>query len=204
MIAYASRTGTRRNLDGLRAAGWRLLVSPGNERTEGFPYALDNGAWPAFQRGGDLDELAFGSAVDRLGEGADFVVAPDVVAGGPRSLELTLGWLPRLAGLRVLVAVQDGFAEADVAPLLDARVGVFVGGTTEYKLATMREWARVAHERGGRCHVGRVNTRRRIRLCQDARVDSFDGTSASRYALTLPLLDDAIRQGHLFGGSIAV
>ena len=27
MIAYASRTGTRRNLAALRAAGWRLLVS---------------------------------------------------------------------------------------------------------------------------------------------------------------------------------
>lgn len=45
MIGYASRTGTRRNLDALRAAGWRLMVSArGALRTEGFPYALDNGA----------------------------------------------------------------------------------------------------------------------------------------------------------------
>src|SRR3546814_4879783 len=50
VIAYASRTGTRRNLDALRDAGWRLMVSArGVLRTEGFPYELDNGAWTSFQ-----------------------------------------------------------------------------------------------------------------------------------------------------------
>jgi hypothetical protein len=59
MIGYASRTGTRRNLAALRAAGWRLLLSPtGVLRTEGFRYALDNGAWTAHQQGTEFDELA--------------------------------------------------------------------------------------------------------------------------------------------------
>lgn len=49
MIAYASRTGTRRNLAAIREAGWRLLVSAAScLRNEGFPYALDNGAWSAY------------------------------------------------------------------------------------------------------------------------------------------------------------
>lgn len=40
MIPYASRTGTKRNLDAMRANGWGLLVSAkGVLRTEGFPYA---------------------------------------------------------------------------------------------------------------------------------------------------------------------
>jgi hypothetical protein len=40
IIPYASRTGTRRNLDALRERGWRLLVSAsGVLRTEGFRYA---------------------------------------------------------------------------------------------------------------------------------------------------------------------
>lgn len=39
MLGYASRTGTRRNLAALRAAGWRLLVSAtGVHRDEGFPF----------------------------------------------------------------------------------------------------------------------------------------------------------------------
>jgi hypothetical protein len=41
MQMYASRTGTRRNLAALRAAGWRLLVSAtGVHRHEGFCYML--------------------------------------------------------------------------------------------------------------------------------------------------------------------
>ena len=69
MIGYASRTGTRRNLDALRAAGWRLLVSArGVLRSEGCGYALDNGAWTAHQRGEAFDEDAFVEAVDRLGD----------------------------------------------------------------------------------------------------------------------------------------
>lgn len=50
MIAYASRIGTGRDLDALRAAVWRLVVSArGVYRTEGYLYALDNGAWSSFR-----------------------------------------------------------------------------------------------------------------------------------------------------------
>jgi hypothetical protein len=39
LTAYASRTGTKQNLDAMRKAGWRLLVSAaGVVRTEGFQY----------------------------------------------------------------------------------------------------------------------------------------------------------------------
>lgn len=60
MIAYASRIGTGRDLDALRAAGWRLVVSArGVLRAEGFRYALDNGAWTSFQRGEPSHAAAF-------------------------------------------------------------------------------------------------------------------------------------------------
>ena len=59
MIGYASRTGTKRNLDALRAAGWRLLISAtGVHRDEGFPFR-DR------QRG--LDSLSAGPAIRRVG-----------------------------------------------------------------------------------------------------------------------------------------
>lgn len=115
MIAYASRTGTRRNLDVLREHGWRLLVSArGALRSEGFPYALDNGAWSSFQRGEPFDTRAFETAVERMGSGADWIVAPDVVADRDASLALTAEWLPRLSGFPLLVAVQDGMTVGDV------------------------------------------------------------------------------------------
>jgi len=202
VIAYAAHTGTRRNLAALADAGWSLLLSPGKPKDRRFAWALDNGAWGAFQRGEAFDVAAFERHVSDHGDGAEFVVVPDIVAGGLASLAMSLDWLPRLAGVahRRLLAVQDGMSAADIAPHLNPTVGVFVGGSTEWKLATMRAWGQLARRHGAYLHVGRVNTIRRIRLCQDAGADSFDGTSATRFACTLPKLDQARRQTNLFGG----
>ena len=201
MIAYASRTGTRRNLAALREAGWRILVSArGVLRSEGFRYALDNGAWTAFTQGEPFDVAAFEKALDLMGAEADWVASPDIVGGGMRSLELSESWLPRLIDARlVLIPVQDGLAVSDVRPLLGNRVGIFLGGSTEWKLATMREWGELAHEVGCYYHVARVNTRRRIEMCSEAGATSFDGSSASRFAASLPRLERARCQPSLFG-----
>lgn len=201
-MAYASRTGTRRNLAALRAAGWRLMVSArGALRPEGFAYALDNGAWTAFQRREPFDVRAFDRAFDRLGAGADFVIAPDVVADADASLALTRAWLPQLSTARLLlISVQDGMRFDDVSELVGPRVGVFMGGSTEWKLANLVRWGRWCHERGVYYHVGRVNTARRIALCAEAGADSFDGSSASRFAVNVRRLDAARRQQDLFGG----
>ena len=194
MIAYASRTGTKRNLDALRAAGWRLMISAtGVHRTEGFRYAIDNGAWTAFVQRTQWDKGSFLALLEAHGEDADFVVAPDIVAGGLASLRLSEYWLPRLVkyGHRRLIPVQDGMTVADTRPLVGRDVGIFVGGTTDFKVDTMGRWADLARERDSYCHVGRVNSEIRIRMCGRHGVDSFDGSSASRYAVTLRALEDA-------------
>jgi hypothetical protein len=194
MIAYASRTGTRSTLAALRDAGWRLLVSAAGElRTEGFRYALDNGAWSAHQQRRAFDEVAFATALAKLGRDADFVVMPDIVAGGEASLELSFRWMRRVldAAQVGLIAVQDGHEAWQLDELLGPRVGLFVGGTTRWKIDTIPRWAAVARARGAVCHVGRVNTRRRIALCGDAGATSFDGTSVTLFPSTLGRLQQA-------------
>ena len=193
--AYCSRTGTRTTLAALRSVGWRLLVSAtGVWRSEGFPYAIDNGAWTAFQQSKPFDEAKFRGVVRLLGAGADWIVAPDIVGRGLESLAFTEKWLPELSSYsRVLIAVQDGMTPADVRPLLDAdaRLGIFLGGSTEWKLATMAQWGQFCIDNGGRYyHVGRVNSVRRIRLCIAARAHSFDGTGALLFPTRdIPRLD---------------
>jgi len=205
VICYASRTGTRRNLAALRARGWRLLVSrAGVWRTEGFPnYALDNGAWADFQAKRAFDEDAFERLIERLGAKADWIVLPDIVAGGLPSLELSYRWMNRCLSIcsRVLIAVQDGMEEHHIAPLVGPSVGVFLGGSTEWKLATMGLWGRFCQRLGVYYHVARVNTARRMRQAIAAAAHSVDGSSATRYAVTLPKLDHWSRQADLLAGA---
>lgn len=194
MISYASRTGTKRNLDAMRASGWRLLVSAaGVLRDEGFPYALDNGAWSAYTQGRPFDESAFTRALRQMGAGADWTVIPDIVAGGLASLDMSLRWMRVVLdeSPRGMIAVQDGMAPADVAGFLGPRIGLFVGGSTAWKLATMRQWADLAKAHGAWCHIGRVNSARRIGMCIASGAHSFDGTSATKFAQTIPKLTHA-------------
>lgn len=208
MKCYASRTGTRRNIAALSAAGWGWMVGPldmGGPILGGMSWALDNGAWPAFQQGKPWSEELFLRALDRYGAGADFIVVPDVVANREASLARTREWLPRLLaradldGVRLLIAVQDGMTFDDIEPLLtDPRIGIFIGGSTDWKEAAIIPWGIWAKAHGLYVHCGRVNTARRMALCAAGGIDSVDGTSATKFAKTLPLLSRASKQPDLF------
>ena len=167
---------------------------------DGLRYALDNGAWSCYQQKLPFDDEGFSSLVETYGAGAEFVVIPDKVAQGSKSLEFSLSWLPRLKGLRMLLLpVQDDMSPDDVGAVLERHpgMGIFLGGTTEWKLATMQGWGMVAHAFRRCYHVGRVNTRKRIRMCQHAGAHSVDGTSGTLFSVTVPRLDGEIRQSSM-------
>lgn len=201
-MCYASRTGTRRNLDALRKAGWGLLISrTGVWRTEGFSdYVLDNGAWSDFRAGRSFDEDAFERLIDRLGAGATWIVLPDIVEGGLASLELSVRWSNRCLSIcpSVLIPVQDGMTEDDISPFVGRNVGVFLGGSTEWKISTMGAWGAFCRQRGIHYHVARVNTVKRMGMAAAAGADSIDGSSGSRFAVTIPKLTYASRQPDLW------
>jgi hypothetical protein len=202
MIAYASNTGTKRNLAALSKAGWRILITPdGRAKPKDFPaFGIDNGAWSAHMNGTTFKEKPFLKLVERYGSYADWIIIPDIVSGGLKSLAFSVSWIDRLRDYRrLLLAVQDGMTREDVEPVLkeNPRMGIFLGGSTEWKLATMYDWGLLACAARRWYHIGRVNTRRRIRLAAEAGADSFDGTSASRYSDTLPLLEAARQQPSL-------
>lgn len=203
MIYYASRTGTGRNLKALKEAGFGLLVSRcGVWRTEGFRYIIDPGTWSDYQTGSEFDGEAFERLVDLLGAGADFIILPDIVAGGLRSLDLSVKWLRRWDNRRselplLLIAVQDGMRPADVEHLVGPNVGIFLGGSTKWKLETMVMWGVWCAERGIHYHAARINTLQRFHLAHDAGALSADGSSGTRFAKTIPLLIRGQRQPSL-------
>ena len=208
MIGYASNTGTLRNLAALRAVGWRVLLTPiNNLRPKDLKYAIDNGAWSCHQRGIPFDESAFYQLVRRHGQDADFIVLPDIVAGGMASLELSYSWIPRLRAMLpvrsepsiFLLPVQDGMRARDIGKIFIEykNIGIFLGGTTEWKLKEMYAWGMVAHAWGRWYHIGRVNTKKRIKLAAEAGADSIDGTRATRWCKDVPWLDAKLAQPSL-------
>jgi len=165
-------------------------------------YALDNGAWGCHQQLKPFDVDAFLWAFDRIGANADWVVAPDIVGGGAESLALTRAWLPKLKHRRVLIAVQDGMTPSQIAPLIVDGRGVFVGGSTDWKLKTLPMWGEFAQSVKCYFHVARVNTIRRFRACQFVGASSIDGSRASRWAMDADFLPSAARQQSLFGARV--
>ena len=196
--AFASRTGTKRNLAALEAAGWGLFVAAaGVHRNEGMRFKIDNSAFSVWNEVlSQADAIArFERLLDKLGRDplCEGIIAPDIVNGGAASWALSMSWLGRLLeyGPRIYLPVQPGIAPSTVAPLLGERVGVFVGGSSEWKEATARIWADLARERGARCHVGRVNSLRRLLIVKAAGAHSFDGSGPSRFAKALEEMEAA-------------
>lgn len=218
MIGYATITATKRNLATLRKAGWRLLLSPYahdamprvlERAAADFRYAIDNGAFSTFVQGAPFDENAFLSIFPRFAKSprCDWVVVPDIPEGGATSLQFSAEWLKRIRGREfsyrgaLLLAVQDGMEKKQVERILrtDSRLGIFVGGSSDFKFNFLPVARSIASELGGRyLHVGRVNTAHRIRYCARYGADSFDGTSVTRYSVTMSKLDSARREQTLF------
>lgn len=212
MIPFASRTGTRRNLDALRELGWRLLVSAaGVWRTEGFHWSGECGSWTYNNLGQPFDGeryerfLGWCAEQARAGNPPMWIVLPDIVCGGLDSLALSRRWYRKLRRRvawreqHFMLVVQNGMEPKHVRRLVGPKVGIFVGGDTDWKLATMSQWVKLAHSRGGICHVGRVNSARRARLCDIAGADSFDGSGPSKFEKCLRQVDAAFVQRDLEG-----
>jgi hypothetical protein len=107
-----------------------------------------------------------------------FAVAPDVVGDHAATWERAASWLPRIRELGVPAAfvAQDGM-NAETFTEWAAFDVLFIGGTTAWKLSeTARQLVCEAKRHGKRVHMGRVNSRRRLRLAAAWGVDSVDGT----------------------------
>lgn len=160
--------------------GELIVPAQGANRTTltGRPWAMDNGAFTHF------DPELFLMTLEKF-RGMPhcvFVAAPDVVADATATRERFDRWarVIRGYGYPVALVAQDGLT-VNAMPWseLDA---VFIGGTTDWKLGrTARTIAAYAVARGKWLHVGRVNSRRRLRIAQTMGADSVDGTGISKF-----------------------
>lgn len=143
------------------------------------PWAADNSCFSGF------DEARFVKMLGRIAgaPGLMWVAAPDVVCDAQATLALFGAWQPAIAahGLPAALVAQGGADKLRVPwESLDA---IFVGSPTDWKLSDeARRLCVQAKDRGKFVHVGRVNSRKRIRiLARWGCVDSIDGSGFSRW-----------------------
>ena len=72
--------------------------------------------------------------------------------------------------------------------------GIFVGGSMDWKLRTMGQWAKLAHHLGLQCHVGRVGPVSRMLLAEYSGADSIDSTTWVQRKDALPKYIRAYRE----------
>jgi hypothetical protein len=164
MKVYTGQTRARKLVKELAARGWgEMLSPPALPPPLHMPYAVDNGAFPLWKAGKPHDPACswLVETLDYLRVcgfrgGCDFVVCPDIVAGGLESLAFSLEWAERITDFPLYLAVQDGMSAADVIPHLKSFAGIFVGGSLDWKIRTAASWVKVAHSAGLPCHIGRA------------------------------------------------
>jgi hypothetical protein len=141
------------------------------------PWAIDNGGFSRFEEAAFLALLA---REDHHKENCKFVCLPDVVGSARRTLEIFERWLPRIAGWRSALVIQDG---QDHLPIpWDQIDAVFIGGTTAFKCGDgTAQIIRTAKILGKWVHVGRVNDPVRWDHFEKLGADSVDGTGIARY-----------------------
>lgn len=185
MKIYTGQVNGKVKREKLRELGVGIMLSSApndlpRRDYRGFSCALDNGAFSCHKKGYPFMGAVFLRALDaayKFGITLDFIVCPDVVCGGDRSLAYSLEWAnaelktaPRLA-----LVVQDGMRPESVS--LERFTHLFVGGSVAWKWKTAATWAQVARAQGKQCHIGQCGQLKHLERAQELGVDSVDSTS---------------------------
>lgn len=178
-------SGTMRSVVRYATLGGRLglLLTPRNRNSvasqvaTGLPWAVDNGAFSGF------DPVAFRRLLQRVAGQPRllWIACPDVVADSRSTLALFDVWRDEVAAAGPVALVgQDGLEGLEIP--WEQCSCLFLGGSTRWKLSrAAADLAAEARARGKWVHVGRVNSRRRLRYCWSLQADSCDGSSASMF-----------------------
>lgn len=182
MKVYIVSTGAIRYHEFMRKNHLRMLHLSNAWRNpiDGIPYAVDNGAFHSWLNNMDFNEKQFMqtlSKINKLPIKPDFVICPDIVAEGSKSLEFSIKWAKNHPRDDYYLAVQDGITTQRVAKSMNGFKGIFVGGTMGWKLSTSETWTNLAHQLGLECHIGRIGTLRRLLWARRIGADSIDSST---------------------------
>jgi len=190
-------------LEQIKEYGLGIMISPSptflpRKEWVDISCAFDNGAFQAHQRGYPFRDDNFWAALNlaySIGISLDFLVCPDIVGGGRRSLEYSLEWAEKLKSApRLALVVQNDIRtketplrkSEDMTPEMLSQYDIisfshlFIGGTVEWKWQTADMWVKYAHKIGLKCHIGQCGQLKYLKFAEHIQADSVDSTSFVR------------------------
>lgn len=165
----------------MRAGRLACMTTPaqGNRVPPGAYWAADNGkfgkGWPGT---GPWYRWLRAKVAEYGAERCLFATAPDVVGDAEGTLLESWPVLApvRALGIPVAFVAQNGCSAAGLIPWGEFDV-LFLGGDDEFKIGFEGELvARLARLRGVPVHMGRVNSKKRLRLAMQWDCATADGT----------------------------
>lgn len=187
MKIYLTNTGTLKHIEIMissnHTVGNMLLANNFRVPKSGVDWALDNGAYHAYLNKESFDEISFRRTINRIDEfpKPDFIVVPDIVAGGMNSLDFSLQWLKELPDkYDYFIPVQDGMDVEVVKEISDKCVGIFIGGTMAWKFRVGREFADMGKRLGLAVHIGRIGTYSNLIWANSIGASSVDSCNFNR------------------------
>ena len=189
MKIYTGQT-TGRKLDEIikRDMGIMISSSPAGTPNRDFAKvycALDNGAFSAFKKGYPFQQHIF---IDTLKKAyscnipLDFIVCPDIVCGGMKSLDFSIKWAKSdilFGSPNLALVVQDGMTPEKLDYFCIERFFnyIFIGGSVEWKWKTAATWVEFGRKKGFKIHIGQCGKLKYLLRARDLSVDSVDSTS---------------------------
>jgi|2_EtaG_2_1085320.scaffolds.fasta_scaffold01755_4 hypothetical protein len=150
------------------------------------PCALDNGVFNCYRKGYPFQADLFLKNIAhcyRMGIKLDFIVCPDIMCGGMKSLEYSLMWArgELITAPNLALVVQDGMRVRDIErDLEDNFTHIFVGGSVEWKWKMVEEWVEFARAEGLKSHIGQCGKKEYLERAFELGVDSVDSSSIVR------------------------
>lgn len=201
MRVFVGQTRARWLTAQLAHRGWGECTCRGELPPRRSPWFYDNGAFRDWKAERPFDSDAFVRDLEAMQEHnitPEWIVTPDLVAGGARSLDYSMGWLDRVADVApAYLAVQDGMSPNSVEALAGQYAGLFIGGTKAWKWKTADDWVSLGRQLGMPVHCGRVGSGRAARLAREIGLDSVDSSVPLWSVDNLRRFEDGLNDGQM-------
>ena len=187
MQLYTSVPGGKTKQDHMKRLGLGIMIcssrgSLPRQCFSEFPLALDNGAYSAWRKGYPFDEYIFLKTLSKcleLSLKLNFIVAPDLIGGGEKSLDFSLRWAERIPCGNLALVIQKGMRPESVEAVLDRFSYLFIGtpDDPQWKWSNAATWISLAQRHGKKCHIGACGTPDKMVLAKNLGADSIDSSS---------------------------